>query len=504
MYKLIATLLFTVFSQVCVAQFLPKDGSALNYTLIGFSFPGKQGYNKYTIEIAEGNLVNDEVFSTRVIRSFQSSETKAIAQVPSFGRQYTWRVVYTNGQSTKLAGTLHHFHTLYLSNADTTLYRIKVIKNNEAYKNSFFFADANRTLYDMNGTPIWFLPDINGPKPIPRDIKLTQQGKITFLLEDFGAYEIDYNGNIVWKANNSGAVSGEKQEYYNHELTRLANGHYMTLGKENVLWELPGAGAKKYDLTDSRIVYKYNRFYQKIEFGTAIEYDEKGNVVWSWKSSTYFKNSDLCKRMTDNGLFDIENVHENSLFLDEQAKIFYMGFRNISRILKVTYPDGKVVAEYGKKYTGGTESVVKNDLFCDQHCCRHSDDGLLYLVNNNDCNFPAPPKILMLKEPTVPGETLAKTWEYECNIMDAPSINGRKPKSGGGSVFELPDHSFFACVNYLYTGIFVIDRDKNIKWSAVSEAFDIERKAWMPNYQYRTFMITRAELENLIWSAETK
>ena len=48
------------------AQVTPKDGSALNYRIIGFSFPAKEPAAGYEVEIAQGNYTTDAAFKKNI------------------------------------------------------------------------------------------------------------------------------------------------------------------------------------------------------------------------------------------------------------------------------------------------------------------------------------------------------------------------------------------------------------------------------------------------------
>ncbi len=131
----------------------------------------------------------------------------------------------------------------------------------------------------MEGLPVWYLPDIegiNGEEYNPRDIKITQHGTLTFLFENRGAYEINFKGDVLWKAPRKNDVTNDTAENYHHELTRLANGHYMVMGNDYALWSkdaAPGPGSNVIfpdEQTDSSADYSS---FQHVDFGTIVEYD---------------------------------------------------------------------------------------------------------------------------------------------------------------------------------------------------------------------------------------
>ena len=516
MYKFLTGLLFFFFiiPYQLRAQILPKEGSELNYRIIGFLFSKGQPGSKYKIEIAAGNYNNEDSFTQNLIKSFDGDKNKIIGEVPAFGKQYTWRSV-TSDRATITKSELHHFRTMINRVVDTNVTRLRIIRNTEKYKDAYVFMDGNKALYDMNGSPVWFLPDIAGTKPgsfeKTGDLKISKQGTITFLANRTGGqvYEINYNGAILWKGPDNGKVSGDSIAHYHHEFTRLSNGHYMVLGSEYVLWKLPSnvdSSFLKKQGNQKKIIWDSTNkaFYEKMHFGTIIEYDSKGKLVWSWKSSKYFKGSDIFSRTAPHGAFYISDVHENGFFFDKKSKTIYVSFKDISRILKVKYPEGNVTNIYGKKYDPVHSKIYGSDLFAQQHNCMISKAGYLCLFYNNDRHEKSLPTIIMMQEPHSKKDTLKKIWEYECTV-DGIDTNNQKQFSfsNGGNVIELPDNSMFGCMSSPgYSKVFIVNRDKETLWSALPEAWNSNENKWNCIFQYRASIINRKELELLIWNQQ--
>lgn len=481
------------------SQILPLEGSSLNYRIIGFSAPLLSHTENYQLEIALGYYNTEDSFKKNIIKTFSAKNNKIIAEVPLFGKEYTWRAKYVGAHSSNITGDLHHFSTKMNPCVDTSLFRLRILKNAEEYKDAFVFLDDSKVMYDMKGNPVWFLPPVDGIQITPRDIKLSPEGTITLLFNP--PYEVNYNGAVLWKAPMKGVVSGDYNENCHHEFTRLKNGHYMVLGIEYMLWKQDAPYPQDtipFNPTSTDSVYK------KTPFGTIIEYDEKGNVVWSWKSSRYFRTSDLKYFRTDQGS-DIVDAHENAFFFDEKNKFIYVSFKNISRIIKVKYPEGTVVSSYGENYKPGVPQKG-NGLFCGQHACNISRKGYLYMFNNNICNTGELPKITVLEEPHSSKDSLKKIWEYECTI-EGVSESERKAQRfiSGGSVQELPDGSIFACMNGTYSKIFIVNPDKKILWSGLAEKWNANEKKWEMSGQYRSYIVyDKEKLEQLIWNAADK
>ena len=157
-----------------------------------------------------------------------------------------------------------------------------------------------------------------------------------------------------------------------------------------------------------------------------------------------------------------------------------------------------------------------NHMFCGQHSCRVTHDGYLYVFNNNDCNMPDYPSIVMMQQPVSEKDTLKKIWEYTCapeemnteSQLDKtykPSVKTDMPslRRAGGNVMELPDGSIFASLCFPYANVFIVNRDKKILWNAIAEEWHAGENKWMPKSQYRASIITDPkDLERLIWNQE--
>jgi len=393
--------------------------------------------------------------------------------------------------------------------------RLHILTPDLQHDSLYVFIDASKTLYDLEGNAVWYLPHIIEGNPAkllpPRDIKRSDWGTITFMMNE-RAYEINYGGKILWQepeANFSKEMPpDEKTKFTNHfEFTHLANGHYMTMGMELNSWDVSGAVKTTGGKLKSKIITDSNgKLQQRIRTGRIIEFDQKHNIAWSWSAAAYYKQSDLFYRRRPNGLFKAGAIHENGFYFDESAKTVYISLRSIDRIVKIGYPGGKVLSTYGELYEPGNLEMG-NDLFCSQQCCRRSREGYLYLFNNNTCNRLCNelPKIIMMREPTKPKGRLKKVWEYECTLdgMGAEEQSRLKFETGG-SVVELPDRSILCCMAGNYSKTFIVNRDKKILWSALPEKWNSTEGKWKVLPGYRASFITREELEHLIWGEPSK
>ncbi len=470
-------------SMPCFAGYFPGDGYTLHYRLVGFETDSAPNIQNYKLEIAAGTYLNESDFNGNILVSRDSRKSLILAEVPYFNKAYTWRISVTDRSGKTFGGSLHHFNTGYTSYIDSSAYRLRIITPSDSYK-GYVFLDNQRVLYDMKGNPVWYLPviaNVSDENVTVRDLKITPQGTITFIGARNIPYEISYNGTILWQGPNTGRVSGSGDEHYHHEFTRLSNGHYMVLGTEII------AVPSKDEMG--------NAVNSMTPMSTIIEYDSSGSVMWTWKTSKYFRESDLVNYKPEDGSRTID-FHENSFFFDESGKVIYLSFKNISRIVKIRYPSGKVIGMIGSKIKQG-RPLEYNGLFCGQHSCKYSQIGCLFLYNNNGCSPGNSSKVKMLKEEPGKIPAVRKVWEYECLVEDGYP----REAQSGGNVQEMSNNAAFVSMGGAYSKVFIVNMDKKELWAAMPEKWISEERKWTAVSQYRASIIeNKAEIERLIWN----
>jgi hypothetical protein len=483
-------LVLVIFSGSASAQVHPAENIKLNYRIIGFTVVPRRDVTMYTIEIAKGYINSQDSFRRAVCITQSGKTHKILAEVPDFGSSYTWQATFYSPGAAPYKSRLRHFSTGMINEVNPEICRLHVNQPAQKYKDAYIFLDGFSALYDMNGRPVWYLPAIEGSVHSVRDLKLTTRGTITFISNK--AYEITYDGVVLWKTPGRASLSGASEEEYHHEFTRLSNGHYMVLGTEKV--PLPGrfkplrSSAEKAGMpVDEDLNNNLGKF------GTIIEYDQGGNIVWSWRSSTYFLQPAVSGMLGEN--VNIYDVHENSFYFDEKERNIYISFKGINTLLKVKYPEGVVTGSYGE--LAQPSSVAKGErLFCGQHNVSRSraKEGVVFIYNNNSCNN-APPKIKMMQEPRSAGERMKIVWEYQCGTDG----NGQKKFLSGGSVNSLSDGSMLVCMGGGYSKVFILNEQKKVLWSALPMR-NQGGPGWDVLPQYRASMIeSREKMLGLIW-----
>ena len=467
--------------QPASAQWFPTGGTVVNYRMVPFRFPGTA--KGAIIDLAAGTYNTTDSFRKHIIKSFTCNQGTATGIVPQWGSAYTWTVRSKTGKL-----NLHHFRTGSIGETDTNDFRVRVVTPATKYKDAFFFVDGTRMLFDMAGHPVWYLPDLAGVDPADykhlRDMKVSAQGTLTFLLlED--AYEVNYDGRVLWKSPHTGSVSGDTTEHVHHEFNRLRNGHYMLLGKEYYYLSLPaGLDSTRFSMQGIHWDSLRNAFVQRLEFGTIIEFDDSGRVVWSWRTKDYFLRGKLKPGVQKKP--ELLDAHSNSLYFDEKDSLIYLGFRNISAILRIRYPGGEVLNHYRNSADAAT-MMHDGALYCYQHAVRQCSGGRISLFDNDLCRIGAPPRVEVFEQP-VSGNALKPVWSFDCPLPDG--INQPMQFVAGGNAVELQDHSFFTSLyGDYYARVFIVGADKKISWCVSPEVHDRNADRWMGFDFYRASLV---------------
>ena len=474
--------LFSLFDAQANSQILPAENDTLNYRLIGFSVPSTTKAISYKLEIALGRINNQHDFEKNIIYTATEKDNRIIAVVPEFGKEYTWQIS-SRKRNGKVKGKspLYHFYTGADVHVDTSKYRVKVLTNNIKDKKLFVFIDYLGALYDLDGRPLWYLPRTVDSLPFEtvRDLKLTPQGTLTFLQNagNINAYEVDYDGSVLWKAPNDGRISNDTSEFYHHEFTRLANGHYLIAGREDFSIEIQNDNKKNSSgRKNERLIFEKNgKFYRQATFPTLIEYDSAGHIAWSWKFSNYFTRNGLMLPL-DSIDEQYHSSHLNSFECDETNKVIYLSLRNLNSIWKISYPGGEVIAKYDAPKVSG------DILYRAQHSVRLSGDGNLLMYNNNserhNRNETGSSFVTIIKEP-VTANMPYLIWTFPCDI----DTLARHQTATGGSVAELTDRSILVSMGSANRH-FIVNREKEVLWNAITE-MNNGAGQWVPFGSYR-------------------
>ncbi|RYD54742.1 MAG: hypothetical protein EOP56_18530 [Sphingobacteriales bacterium] len=479
------------------AQIKPAENSKLNHLITGFSIPVQDKITTYQLEIAEGTFADEKEFSDKISITVNNSGNNIITELPEFGRHYTWRVKYLNKKGKKKGKSpLFHFATNMGPEVDTSKHRLRIISNSKADPNLLIITDTKGVIYNTSGKPVWYFPEING-EPV-RDFKPTADGTFTFMTFR-QLYEVDYNGNVVWKRSTS--VNGDSLQRFHHELTKLPNGHYMVCGHDFGYQEVPPL-PDSLRLMSRTLVQRDGKLYKRTLAGTLIELDENGKEVWKWNSANIVPDSIIFAHIKigrPDALLPTGGTHMNGFYFSHADSIIYVSFRNINTILKIGYPSGKLLSSIGQYKNAHFIEIANmaDTPFFHQHHPTINSRGELQLFDNNaSVERNGASMIAVFKESSIkPGE-IDKIWEFSCDI----DTNTKRGSLSGGSVYELPDGNFLACTGESGR-ILVVTREKKVLFNAISEKTN-EMGSLEIEHQYRSNYLLFNQLKKFIYKID--
>lgn len=482
--KILLPLLFSIY--FLKAQIHPVPGSKLNYTQVMFEYNKVKGANEYILQIAGDR--GEENFS-RLIAEQKDNSTATLITNLKFGNKYIWRYAgIIDGIQGSWNGP-YRFEIVNDSSIDPDFFRCRVLKN-DTLKNTggLISFDYPKSIVDREGMPVWYLPLSNKLFTFPniiRNLRITNAGTITFLTNDC-AYDCDLNGNILWAAPNDGKVSNDTTEYYHHDFIRMENGNYMVLG-EKYEWRNIPPGADTAKFRQENMKTTNSRIQVKIMFGTIIEYNKKGEVVWVWNSADYLSDKDLFSEETSTNTIR-RNLpvnaelfgHLNAFDVDVAGEFIYAGFRDLSRVIKIKKSTGKVVYSWGAKMPSG-EAKEGHDYFLNQHCVQIMPNNDIVVFNNNDLKNRENSSIVVeFSQPK--GKQASKiTWSFDCKF---DSLSSGKSSRNGGALF-LPPDNMLVCLGGVNRVFEVVKAKKQVVWDAFIEGKPGGTGVWQPLALYQ-------------------
>jgi hypothetical protein len=476
--------------------------------MAGFEVLQEPTASSYTFYVAEDNITDESTLRKKAFVHSTVHQNSCIVLLPAFGTAYSWLVSYTDKNGKETGSTaLYHFSTGKVQYTDADLNGLLVINAAKHHKDLYLLVDGVLVIYDIEGNPIWYMPDvpqIEKRDMTIRDFKPTPNGTFTFMTSK-GAYEVDYDGKIVWQAPNDGKVSRGTTETYHHEFTKMVNGHYMVAGAEALVKRIPDAWEKYFADSDTTVQKGGDgNNYKQITSGTLIEYDASGKVVWSWKASEHFAEADFFwPKNTLNKPYD-GNTYMNAFELDLAHKVIYVSFKNINRIIKIAYPGGEILNSFGEK----SGDMYHNSPFYGQHSCRiNPRTGELYVYNNNHSDFEAISKgqidaegyvishVVKYQQPIDKSTALKSNWDLGCKLVldkTAEQVTIR-----GGSIAILDDDCILVNMGTM-NHMMIISKNKELIWDAALYSAD-ERHQKIAMIPYRCNYIQKKDLTKFVF-----
>jgi arylsulfotransferase ASST len=450
------------FSNHANAGIRPVNDAQLHYTQIMFEYDEVNGADRYVVTITP---LKDPNAKPIVI------ENRTLACMVSdfrFGKTYFWH--YEAFTGSKQIFKSDEFKFTIVSNylVDSNLFSCPVeITKPGQFNDDIIFIDYRGIAIDRKGKPVWYFPVRNqnpDQDPLFRNLRMTNDGTLTFL-DDSSCYEVDVDGNNLWKAPDNGKISGDAKEHYHHDFKKLEDGTYLTLG-----W--------KYEYEKNL----YNPALRcQVRYNTLIQYDSKGKIIWYWNEKDHIPREVIYGVYSGTDSI-ISGTHMNAIDYSPMENTIIASCRHNSSIIKIDKKTGKVIYTVGV-YDNKMKAQGIEPLFLHQHGMAFMPDQQFVFYDNyvpDDPNHGVTyPRVIIFKEPSK-NLPAYKTWEYECKSSHYPDgITGK-----GGYVMPLPNGNLLVCMggaNYA----FEINLKKEIVWQCDFQKFDSYNKNWIDYISYR-------------------
>jgi len=220
--------------------------------------------------------------------------------------------------------------------------------------------------------------------------------------------EFDWDGNIVWEV---------ETPYQNHDFLLLPNNHimYPTLGDPKDILPDELAAKWKGGIPGSEVDGKI--------YGEGIcEIDRDGKIVWEWIGHEHLDPEIDAPCVLESRS---HILHINSLWLCRDGSIL-ASLRNLSEIIKVEYPSGKILARHGR-----------GKIF-HQHDARELDNGRILVFDNGAHRHSYEPTYSRVVE--IDPNTDEIVWEYKanlpCNFYSAVMSGSQRLPNGNTLICE--------------------------------------------------------------------
>ena len=445
------------------AQFLPKDDAKLNYNQIYFEYPYNENAVFYNIYLAIDSSQAKSDFKNYLINTYKDKTPAARIDELQFGKKYKWYVETNLKSGEKINSDIHYFSILNTVYNDTTKYSVKQYYNKkDKIEDGLIWCDHLHCALNRKGKVVWFIPPLNSDFKEDRqirDFRFQKNGTVTFISEP-EAYHTDRDLNIIWKGPNDGKISKAKNEFYHHCFELLLNGNYMALGNEYL----------ELERTDSK-----DTVSRKVELATLIEYNRFGEIVWSWKMIDHFP-LDLLASNEGNAVM---NPHCNSFSIDKENKFIYLGFRDISRVIKIDKVSGKIVSSYGKKLNKTDTVLNETSIFSHPHDATILSNNRLMVLNNNEVSKG---KISSLEIMNLPNNTTNKiksVFSFKFNFDTL--TNGKSMKLGGAKILT---NGNFLINEGVINRIIEVTKSKELLWDLMIYKKNSAAQEWSNFPQY--------------------
>lgn len=395
----------------------PGKEETVNYTVVLFEVPRRTDVDSYAFEIRLADVTKGK---GRLLLKDRKNYF-LVKDALEFGRTYLWRYIYYDNAGKELFASEDNILNIRGSKlTNYLLYENRVNRFESKKELDGYISLDHGIITDRQGRVVWSFPD--DKREAVRDLKLNEDGNITFIYGPYG-YETDLKGNILWRSPDT--INGYKVLNVHHELRKLDNGNFLTIGE------------RRKDNKENGRMYSF-----------VFEVDRDNKLQWVWDEEKAFAHDSVYRE-----------AHLNAAYYNEKEKMLYISNRDLNSIAKIDVRSGKIVWSVGYDYKDGS-IYYSQDFFHAQHAISELPDGNILLFNNAKPQTPS--SVQIISQPTTK-KAPVMVWEYVFNF-DNPFDNYVTKM---GDVQPLPNGDLLMCMGG-NGKVVEIDMDKKPVWALSS------------------------------------
>ena len=435
----------------------PERGEELSYIHVLFNWEQEPNAIQYHLQIS-----TSESFDNLIVDLFEETTLYIEKDTLGWGNTYYWKVrpvyeVDNYGQWSE--------ESFFLIGEPRTSGQNVDIYNEELVQDGIIVYGWVTGAIDKLGNEIWNT----------QQILMNQINEYGQIFGQMGSEELIQGGElnfydqILW-------MSPQDTEVDKHELIQLSNGNYMGFVYTYELGPIPVG-----DWTQNFQNLGYVADGETNEFQwrgcKIIEWDDQsGEEVWSWDPFDYFSmdDHDIHGGTWWNAAnsWNYDWMHSNAIYFNEVDSMIYVSNRNLSRISKISYPEGEVVWNIGlpSDYNTGDDNICTDLLFSFQHHIQLLENGDLLFFDNGKISQlllgDANPTSRIRRIRIIDDSFCETVWQY-----DLPE-NLYGSATGSAQLLENGNYFIYTLGNGLDESeptVFEITSDGEIVWKATAE-----------------------------------
>ena len=359
---------------------LPENNSSINYTHVLFEWNQIESASEYQIQISEDtnfqNILTDTTSESLIYIEKNNIE---------WNSQYYWRIrsIDISGNEGLWSETTSFSTTQKRSSAESIIYDTSNIQEGLTIFSSFF--DYFTAIIDRDGNEVWNSEDSNlvyyTGDPYGK-LYGTQFNSGNPLLSGI---EFSIDNDIIW--------SETGDSYVHHDFFRLPNGNYLGIAESHQSGPIPEnidpSILSQFQIIGYPTYPSSDLFIFPWVGDEIIEWNQNGNVVWSWNTFDYLNwlqdydlLGDLWLEAYQMGRHDW--THSNALWFSEQENAIYLSSRHLSRIIKIDYNTKDIIWQMGLDMPSGDVDCGHNLNYSFQHSIQVLENGNIVTLDNGN------------------------------------------------------------------------------------------------------------------------